>query len=65
MSESDRLQSLEMAVAHAEAAIDDLSRVVRDQDGELAALRLELRRLGARLDRFEEGGGHGFETCDP
>jgi uncharacterized coiled-coil protein SlyX len=56
MSGEDRLQSVETALAHAETAIDDLSQMIQAHEADMAALRLEIRRLQARLSRLEEDG---------
>lgn len=49
----ERLEALETALAHAEAAVQDLSDVARAQAAEIEALRIEQRRLLARLDGLE------------
>ncbi|MEM8753194.1 MAG: SlyX family protein [Pseudomonadota bacterium] len=47
---SDRIEALEAAVAHAEAAIEDLSEVARRQSEEIDALRRELGKLVRTLE---------------
>lgn len=59
MSGDDRLDRLEMALAHAELAISDLSEVVASQTRELEALRRENRVLHRRVERLEAGLGAG------
>lgn len=60
----DRLTAVETALAHAEAAIEDLSQEVRRQEGEMEAMRRDLRRLYGLLQRLEErlgeDGGEPF-----
>ncbi|CAA7623369.1 SlyX family protein [Magnetospirillum sp. UT-4] len=60
-ADSDRLTAVETALAHAEAAIHDLSDMVRSQGREIDALRGEVTRLRAALialrDRDEDGEG--------
>lgn len=55
---SDRIEGLETALAHAEAAVEDLSDVVRAQGAEIEALRREVGRLtrtmAAMLEDVEE-----------
>lgn len=51
---SDRLAAIESALAHAEAALDDLSAEVLRQGSETDALKAENRSLQARLRRIEE-----------
>ncbi len=55
MSDAERrLTALETALAHAEAALADLSDMVVAQTGEIEALRRDNRRLQARIERLEE-----------
>ncbi|MGE5548347.1 MAG: SlyX family protein [Solirubrobacterales bacterium] len=54
MSDADRLTAAETALAHAEAAIQDLSDEVLRQDGEIAGLKREIRRLQALIERLED-----------
>lgn len=55
----DRLTAAEIALAHAEAAIEDLSDEVRRQGAEIEALRRDIRRLEALIDRLRDDGGAG------
>ncbi len=56
MSDAERrLVALEMALAHAEAALTDLSDMVAAQATEIEVLRRDGRRLQARIERLEEG----------
>lgn len=59
MSDEARLTALETALAHAEAAIQDLSDLARAQAGEIAALKAETRRLRTLVlelrDQRDEG----------
>ena len=55
MSGEDRLMTLELALAHAEAALADLSDMVRRQGDDIAALRRDNYRLLARIERIEDG----------
>ncbi len=56
---SDRLTDAETALAHAEAAIEDLSDEVRRQGAEIEALRRDIRRLEGLIDRLRDDGGTG------
>lgn len=53
---SDRIEALETALAHAEAAIEDLSDVIREQGAEIEQLRRELGRLTRSLETMIEEG---------
>lgn len=53
MSE-DRLQAAEVALAHAEAAIEDLSEEVRRQGVEIDALKADIRRLHGLIQRLQD-----------
>ena len=53
---SDRIEALEAHVAHQEAAIDDLSDMVRRQGEELDALRREIGKLTRTLEAMLQGG---------
>ena len=55
MTESSRLDDLEMALAHAERMLQDLSDVATEQARDLEALRRDYRILARRLDRLEAG----------
>lgn len=65
-ADENRLDALEEALAHAEAALQDLSDVATAQARDLESLRAENRRLKQRLDGLEarldegEGGAAGF-----
>jgi uncharacterized coiled-coil protein SlyX len=59
---SDRLDALEAALAHAEAAIDDLSDMVRLLSGDIEALKVENALLRRRLRRLEEPEGDEEES---
>ncbi|MEW5726607.1 MAG: SlyX family protein, partial [Pseudomonadota bacterium] len=48
----DRLTAAETALAHAEAAIEDLSEEVRRQAAEIDTLKREIRRLEALIHRL-------------
>ncbi|CAA7625203.1 SlyX family protein [Magnetospirillum sp. SS-4] len=50
-----RLTGLETALAHAEAALADLSDMVAVQAGEIESLRRDNRRLQIRIERLESG----------
>jgi uncharacterized coiled-coil protein SlyX len=55
MSDAEaRLISLEIALAHAEAALSDLSEMVALQAVDIEGLRRDHRRLLLRLQRLEE-----------
>lgn len=54
MSDETRLTTLETALAHAEAAIQDLSDLARAQGDEIAALKAETRRLKALVLEMRE-----------
>ena len=51
---ADRIEALETALAHAEAAIDDLSDVVRSQTAELDELRRDFGKLTRTLQAMME-----------
>lgn len=53
----DRLTELEIALAHAERAVEELSDVVREQAARVAVLERQVAALAARLGAVEEGGG--------
>lgn len=53
----DRMTALEMALAHQQAAIDDLSDVVRRQSDEIARLQRQIVQLAERLASAETGDG--------
>ncbi len=55
MTASGRLDDLEMAVAHAERMLQDLSDVAAAQARELEALRRDNRLLAHRLEKLEAG----------
>lgn len=57
----DRLTAAETALAHAEAAIEDLSDEVRRQAAEIDALKREIRRLEALILRLgDRDDGQSF-----
>ena len=56
-SASGRIEALETALAHAEAALEDLSDMVRAQGEEIDALRRELGRLSRALQAALEDQG--------
>lgn len=49
---SDRIETLEIALAHAEAAIADLSEICQTQWRELDALRKEFGKLTRTMEAF-------------
>lgn len=55
---SEKIEALEIALAHAEASIDDLSEVAQRQGAEIEALRREIgkltRTLAAMLEDRDE-----------
>lgn len=53
---SDRIEALEIALAHAEAAIEDLSEMVQRQTAELDALRRELGKTTRTIEAMLEDG---------
>lgn len=53
----DRLTALEIALAHAERTVEELSDVVREQAERVARLERQVAGLAARLGAVEEGGG--------
>lgn len=55
MTASSRLDDLEMALAHAERMLQDLSDVAAAQASDLEALRRDNRILARRLDKLEAG----------
>lgn len=48
-----RLDAVEMALSHAEAAIEDLSDIARDQQAEIATLRRDLARLTRAVEDLD------------
>lgn len=50
MTSEARIDALEMALAHAEAAVEDLSETCRAQWAEIDALKTELARLTRSLE---------------
>ena len=52
----ERLTELEIALAHAERTVEELSDIVRAQDGRIAALERRAVLLTTRLAAVEEGG---------
>ena len=53
---SDKAEALEMALAHAEANIEDLSQEVRRQGLEITELRKEIGRITRSLEAMLERG---------
>ena len=49
MSEAERIEKLETAVAYQEQAIEDLSKTVNEQWAQIAELRRLIGNLGERL----------------
>ena len=49
MSDSDRLETLETAIAYQEQAIEDLNRTVLAQAAEIAQLKRLIGNLGERV----------------
>lgn len=66
METERRLTELEMALAHAEAAAEDLSEVVRDQGVRLDRLARQMEILLLRLAEMEAvGQGSGEADAPP
>lgn len=57
MTECERLTLAETALAHAEAAIEDLSDELRRQAAEIDDLRRDIRRLEALIERSRGDDG--------
>lgn len=53
---SERIEALEIALAHAEAAVEDLSDVVQKQNGDIAALRRDVGKLTRTIEAMLEKG---------
>ncbi|MEO1613283.1 MAG: SlyX family protein [Pseudomonadota bacterium] len=51
---SDRIEALEIALAHAEASIEDLSEVAQRQGAEIEALRRDIGKLTRTLEAMLE-----------
>mgnify|MGYP000365582237 CR=1 FL=1 len=51
----DRLEALEIALAHQEAAVEDLSEIVQRQWAEIDGLKREIGRLTRTLEAAMEG----------
>ena len=55
MSQQDRLTDLEIQLTHQEDTIDQLNRVVADQEQRLGRLELSLQRLASEHRDLKEG----------
>ena len=55
MPEDNRLTELEIALAHAERTVEELSEVVREQADRVTALERRVAALSARIGVVEEG----------
>lgn len=53
----DRLTELEIALAHAERTVEELSDMVREQAGRVALLERQVAVLAARIAAVEDGAG--------
>ena len=51
---SEKIEALEIALAHAEASIEDLSEVAQRQGGEIEGLRREVGKLTRTLEAMLE-----------
>ncbi|MEL7462986.1 MAG: SlyX family protein [Pseudomonadota bacterium] len=51
---SEKIEALEIALAHAEASIEDLSEVAQRQGAEIEALRREIGKLTRTLEAMLE-----------
>jgi SlyX protein len=56
MTIENRMDELEMRVAHQEKTIGDLNDVITGQWKRMEALERQLRRLGEELAALDEGG---------
>lgn len=56
MTSDARIEALEIALAHAEAAVEDLSGEVTRQGGEIDALRREIGKLTRTMQAMLEDG---------
>jgi uncharacterized coiled-coil protein SlyX len=61
----ERLTAIEIALAHAEAAIEDLSGVVREQDARIRQLERALAGLAERIAAAETRSGPEPEVPPP
>lgn len=52
---SERIEALEVALAHAEAAVEDLSETVQSQWAEIDALKRDVAKLTRSLEAALEG----------
>lgn len=53
----ERLTGIEIALAHAERTVEELSELVREQAGRIVRLERQVAALAARLGALEEGTG--------
>ena len=56
MPGSDRLTEIEIALAHAERTVEELSEVVRGQADRIGRLERQVTVLATRLGALEDGG---------
>ncbi len=53
----DRLTELEIALAHAERTVEELSDLVREQADRIGLLERRMASLAGRIGAIEEGAG--------
>lgn len=61
---SDRIEALEIALAHAESAIGDLSDICRAQGLEIDVLKREIGKLTRSLEALATDGGEDAPAAD-
>jgi uncharacterized coiled-coil protein SlyX len=59
MSDSTRLEAIEIKLAHLERSLQELGETVMRQQGEITALAARNRSLSDQMRALEEGGGDG------
>jgi len=61
----DRITELEIALTHQEAAIEELSAVLRDQAARIDLLERRIARLAERLEEAEAGAAPEADVPPP
>lgn len=63
--DSDRIEALEIALTHAEAAVADLSDACREQWREIDLLRKEIGKLTRTMEAFARAASEEKGAPDP